>query len=85
MVKYGFKKMPESNRLNALKTIYSRLTTMDKSEAILADVGISMRDLNKVTKDAPVILDELATKWNGLTKEQQQNTAVGLAGKKSAP
>ncbi|WP_342422362.1 phage tail tape measure protein [Paenibacillus sp. FSL E2-0178] len=66
---------------NALKTIYSRLTTMEKSESILANVGIAMRDLNGATKDAPVILDELSKKWGSLSKEQQQNTAVGLAGR----
>ncbi|OMD71224.1 NlpC/P60 family protein [Paenibacillus odorifer] len=67
--------------MNALKTIYSRLTTMEKSEGTLADVGIKMRDLNNEVKDAPVILDELASKWGSLSKEQQQNTAVNLAGR----
>lgn len=66
---------------NSLKTIYSRLTTLDKSESILADVGVQMRELSGETKSATSILDELAGKWSGLSKEQQQNTAVGLAGK----
>ncbi|ASA22766.1 NlpC/P60 family protein [Paenibacillus donghaensis] len=67
--------------MNALKTIYSRLTTMSKSESTLAAVGIKMRELNGEVKDAPVILDELASKWGSLSKEQQQNTAVNLAGR----
>ncbi|WP_440110376.1 phage tail tape measure protein [Paenibacillus sp. QZ-Y1] len=65
---------------NSLKAIYSRLTTMKKSEGVLAKVGISMRDMSGEVKDVPIILDELAGKWNGLSKEQQQYTAVQLAG-----
>lgn len=56
---------------NALKTIYSRLTTMEKSESILANVGIAMRDLNGATKDAPVILDELSK--NGVHYQKNNN------------
>lgn len=73
--------MSESNRLNSLKTIYSRLTTMDKSEEVLKAVGISMRDVSGEVKNGEALIEELAGKWNSLTKEQQQNTAVQLAGR----
>nr|WP_249436074.1 phage tail tape measure protein [Paenibacillus sp. Marseille-Q4541] len=63
-----------------MKTIYSRITTMDKSEGVLKDVGIAMRGINGEVRDVSDILDELAGKWNSLTSEQQQNTAVNLAG-----
>ncbi|WP_211749701.1 phage tail tape measure protein [Paenibacillus sp. Marseille-Q4541] len=66
--------------MNSLKTIYSRITTMDKSEGVLKDVGIAMRGINGEVRDVSDILDELAGKWNSLTSEQQQNTAVNLAG-----
>lgn len=66
---------------NALKTIYSRLTTMDKSEEVLNAIGISMRDVSGEVKNGEVLIEELASKWNSLTKEQQQNTAVQLAGR----
>ncbi len=53
---------------------------MDKSEGVLKDVGIAMRGINGEVRDVSDILDELAGKWNSLTSEQQQNTAVNLAG-----
>lgn len=65
---------------NSLKTIYSRLTTMSKSEGTLKAVGVAMRDTSGEVRSATDILDELAGKWNSLTAEQQQNTAVNLAG-----
>ncbi|MNJ64648.1 Phage-related minor tail protein [compost metagenome] len=73
--------MSESNRMNSLKTIYSRLTTMDKSEDTLNAVGVAMRNVGGEVRDASEILDDLAAKWSGLSKEQQQNTAVNLAGR----
>lgn len=53
---------------------------MSKSEGVLKDVGIAMRGINGEVRDVSDILDELAGKWNSLTAEQQQNTAVNLAG-----
>jgi len=67
--------------MNSLKSIYSRITTMDKSEDTLKAAGVSMRDLNGETRDVSDIMDELASKWSGLSKETQQNTAVNLAGR----
>jgi TP901 family phage tail tape measure protein len=66
---------------NSLKSVYSRITTMDKSEGVLAEAGVSMRDLSGETRDVSDIIAELAGKWNGLSKETQQNTAVNLAGR----
>lgn len=66
---------------NSLKSIYSRITTMDKSEGVLKEAGVSMRDLSGETRDVSDIMAELAGKWNGLSKETQQNTAVNLAGR----
>ncbi|MFE6075784.1 phage tail tape measure protein [Paenibacillus sp. NPDC057886] len=65
---------------NALKSIYSRITTMDKSEEVLDAAGVSMKDLNGETRGVADIMAELASKWNGLSKETQQSTAVNLAG-----
>lgn len=67
--------------MNALKSIYSRITSMEKSEGVLKAVGVSMRDMNGEVRDVSSILGELAGKWSGLSKEQQQNTAVQLAGR----
>ncbi|MCP1185099.1 phage tail tape measure protein [Paenibacillus sp. 1781tsa1] len=66
---------------NSLKSIYSRVTSMAKSEDVLKGVGVSMREMNGEVRDVSDILDDLAGKWNGLSKEQQQNTAVNLAGR----
>lgn len=66
---------------NALKSIYSRITTMDKSEEVLANAGVSMKDLNGETRGVADIMEELAGKWNTLSKETQQSTAVNLAGR----
>lgn len=67
--------------MNALKSIYSRITTMDKSEEVLANAGVAMKDLNDETRDVSDIMTELAGKWNTLSKETQQSTAVNLAGR----
>ncbi|WP_145413303.1 NlpC/P60 family protein [Paenibacillus xylanexedens] len=54
---------------------------MNKSEEVLNAAGVSMKNLNGETRDVSDIMDELASKWNGLSKETQQNTAVNLAGR----
>lgn len=66
---------------NSLKSIYSRITSMSKSEDVLNGVGVAMKDMNGEVRDVSSILDDLAGKWSGLSKEQQQNTAVQLAGR----
>ncbi|AZK47120.1 NlpC/P60 family protein [Paenibacillus lentus] len=72
--------MSESNSLNALTTIYSRLTTLGESEQVLNSIGISMKDMNGNVKNGSEVLDEVAGKWSNLSKEQQYNTALQLAG-----
>ena len=66
---------------NALKTIYSRLTTMQPSIDALASIGIHIKDANGEMKSASEIISELQQKWNSLSAEQQQNIAVTLAGR----
>lgn len=65
---------------DSLKTIYSRLSTMSNSEETFKAVGISVKDMNGKVKNSSVLLDELAGRWSGLSGEQQQNTAISLAG-----
>ncbi|WP_339157306.1 NlpC/P60 family protein [Paenibacillus sp. FSL W8-0186] len=72
--------MSESNSLNSLTTIYSRLTTLGESEQVLNSIGISMKDMNGNVKNGSAVLDEVAGKWSNLSKEQQYNTALQLAG-----
>lgn len=54
---------------------------MDKSEEVLANAGVAMKDLNGETRDVSDIMTELAGKWSNLSKETQQSTAVNLAGR----
>ena len=65
---------------NFLKTIYSRLTTMDKSEGTLQAVGVAMRDVSGETRNVNDILTDLANNWDNLSKSQQEYTGKALAG-----
>ncbi|QWU13406.1 phage tail tape measure protein, TP901 family, core region [Paenibacillus sophorae] len=66
---------------NALKSIYSRLTTMDKSEDLLAQAGVKMKDMSGNVKTADQLITELAANFGHLNQETQENIAVGLAGR----
>jgi TP901 family phage tail tape measure protein len=66
---------------NSLKTIYSRLTTMQPSIDALASIGINVKDANGEMKTATQVISELQSKWNGLNAETQQSLAVTLAGR----
>lgn len=65
----------------ALKTIYSRITTMDGVEGILNSIGISIKNMNGDNRDVSDILSDVRGKWDSLSKAQQQNIAVTLAGR----
>lgn len=69
---------------DSLKTIYSRLTSVEESEGVFNAIGISMRAMNGEVKNGEQLLQELAGQWNNLSKEQQQNTAAQLAGSNQA-
>jgi soluble lytic murein transglycosylase-like protein len=66
---------------NSLKTIYSRLTTMDDATGALEAVGVATETAGGQMRSVKDILDELYGKWGNLSKAQQQNTAVALAGR----
>ncbi|AKQ08523.1 tail length tape measure protein [Bacillus phage PBC2] len=69
---------------NALKTIYSRVTGLKASESTLKAVGVEMYEMGengKELRDVGDILNDLGGKWGSLTNQQQQNTAVTLAGR----
>lgn len=65
---------------NSIKSIVSRVTTLPKAINALEKVGVSVNKANGEQKDAYDILGELAGKWSSLTKEQQRNTAIQVAG-----
>lgn len=71
----------QGNQLgNRLKTVLSRITTMDESVAALSEIGIDTKIGDEV-RDVGDVLDELGEKWQDLSKEQQQHIAVQLAGR----
>ena len=70
---------------NSLKSIYSRITTMDESRDILDSVGVSIRSIGESgeAEIRPVtdILSDLALVWNDLSDSQRQNIGVTIAGR----
>ena len=76
----------------ALKTLFSRMeslqlgdtlddgTTLNKYSLALQTVGVNIKDTSGSLKDMDVILDETATKWKTLSKDQQVALAQSVAG-----
>lgn len=68
----------------ALRTIYSRITTHKDSIEVLDELGISMRTMGEQgpeLRGVSDILEDLAIKWQDMSREQQQNTALAIAGR----
>lgn len=66
---------------NALKTIYSRITTMKDAEEVLNSVNVQVKDMEGNVRPVQDILSDLAVKWDGLSDAQRQQIAVTLAGR----
>lgn len=67
---------------NSLKTIYSRITTVDGAISSLKNVGVNVFDpITKDTRQVNDILGDLAGKWDGLSKAQKENLGVQIAGR----
>lgn len=69
---------------NSLKTIFSRITTMDSSIEVLESIGVAVHEIRDgVESVRPVadILEDLAAKWGSLSEEQQQNIGLQIAGR----
>lgn len=76
----------------AFKTIFARLeslslgetldddTTMTKYSQALAQVGVDIKESNGQLKDMDQIIDEVGTKWNQISKDQQIALAQTVAG-----
>lgn len=68
----------------ALRTIYSRVTTHKDSIEILEGLGIALREMGDAgpeVRDVSDILGELGEMWNDLSKAQQQNIGLAMAGR----
>jgi TP901 family phage tail tape measure protein len=69
---------------NSLKTIFSRITTMDSSIKALEQVGVAVREIRdgvETVRPVSNILSDLASKWKELSAEQQQNIGLQIAGR----
>lgn len=73
--------MSESNRVNSLKSIYSRITSIGPAIDAMADIGIGIKTQSGEMRDVSDILDDLGSKWGTLSAEQQQNLGLQIAGK----
>lgn len=65
---------------NSLKSIFARITTNSSAINALSDIGINITNSAGEVRDVSDIIDELAQRWDSLSKAQQQNTSVGIAG-----
>lgn len=77
---------------NAFKTLFARIqglklgetlddgTTLNKYSQALFNVGINIKDQSGQLKDMNTILDEMGSKWNTLSKDQQLALAQTVAG-----
>lgn len=68
----------------ALRTIYSRITTHKDSIEILNNLGIAMHEMGNQgpqLRSVSDILGDLAEEWKEMSREQQQNTALAIAGR----
>ena len=69
---------------NSLKTIYSRITTMDESIDILDSLGIAVQEVTEngiEMRGVGDILGDLAGQWDSLSNTQRQNIGVTIAGR----
>lgn len=66
---------------NSLKTIYSRLTTMEGAESALNNVGVAVKDSAGEAREAQDILEDLGETWHTLTDAEKQNIGVKAAGR----
>jgi TP901 family phage tail tape measure protein len=66
---------------NSLKTIYSRITTIDDAKSVLEDVGVALYDIHGNVLPVNDILADLAGRWGTLSDHQRQNIAVTTAGR----
>lgn len=67
--------------MNSLKSIYSRITSIQPAIDAMADIGINIKDSAGEMRGVGDILDDLGAKWNTLSAEQQQNLGLQIAGK----
>lgn len=66
---------------NSLKSIMSRITSIPGAIDALDEIGISVKDSAGEMREFDDIIDDLGAQWEGLSKEQQQNLGLQIAGR----
>lgn len=66
---------------NSLKSIYSRITSIQPAIDAMAEIGINIRSSSGELRSVSDILDDLGGKWKSLSTEQQQNLGLQIAGR----
>lgn len=66
---------------NSLKSIFSRITSVDGAITALDGIGISVKNQAGEMRKVDDILDDLGAQWSSLNAEQQQNIGLQVAGK----
>ncbi|MGK4040958.1 phage tail tape measure protein [Heyndrickxia oleronia] len=66
---------------NSLKSIYSRITSVSGAIDALGQIGISIKNSAGEMRSVDDILQDLSLQWQGLSKAQQQNLGLQIAGK----
>lgn len=66
---------------NSLKSIYSRITSIQPAIDAMKSIGVEIKTSSGEMRNVDDILENLAGKWKGLSKEQQQNLGLQIAGK----
>lgn len=67
--------------MNSLKSILTRLTTVDEAKSAMEAVGVSIYDTSGEMRSATEILGDLANTFPTLTKETQASLATTVAGR----
>lgn len=66
---------------NSLKSITSRITSVDGAIEAMEAIGVSTREASGEMRSVDDILADLASKWDGLSTAQQQNLGLQIAGR----
>lgn len=67
--------------MNSLKSIYSRITSIDPAIDAMAEIGVHIKNSAGEMRDVDDILADLAEKWHTLSREQQQSLGLHIAGR----
>src|SRR5699024_12169589 len=66
---------------NSLKSVMSRISSVPEAVESLEGIGVAVKDSAGEMREFDDIIDDLGAQWGDLSKEQQQNLGVSIAGR----